>query len=75
MMTFHLVRREDQSGVSGTGVVAEGVCFSNGKCVISWLTKYTSVAVYDDIETLIAIHGHDGKTVLRWGGMDAIAED
>lgn len=62
MKKFHLVRIEDESGISGTGVVAEGVVFENGKCAISWLTKFTSVAVYDDMETLEAIHGHNGKT-------------
>jgi len=66
MRLFHLVRREDVSGVSGTGVVAEGVQFANGKCALNWLTRYTSVAIYDDIETLITIHEHGGRTVVQW---------
>ncbi len=36
MKQFHLVRTEDESGVSGTGYVAEGVIFSNGWCVLRW---------------------------------------
>lgn len=64
MVFFWLKRIEDESGVSGTGIVAEGVMFSNGKCVLSWLTKHTSVAVYDSIDELEAIHGHNGKTVI-----------
>jgi len=63
---FHLARKEDVSGVSGTGIVAEGVQFANGKCALNWLTRFTSVAVYDDIETLIAIHEHGGRTVVLW---------
>lgn len=35
MKRFHLVRKEDASGVSGTGHVAEGIMFSDGKVVIS----------------------------------------
>jgi hypothetical protein len=66
MRFFHLVRTEDESGVSGTGIVAEGVCFSNGKCALNWLTKYTSVAIYDSIEELENIHGHNGKTLVEW---------
>jgi len=30
------------------------------------LTEHTSVAVYDSLETLMYIHGHDGKTELMW---------
>jgi hypothetical protein len=66
MRLFTLYRQEDESGVSGTGVVAEGVEFSNGKCALSWLTEHTSVAVYDNIETLTSIHGHNGKTRVMW---------
>jgi hypothetical protein len=64
---FVLKRIEDESGVSGTGIVAEGIQFSNGKCVLAWMTELQSVAVYDSIEELEAIHGHDGKTLICWG--------
>jgi hypothetical protein len=36
----------------------EGVVFSDGKCVIRWLTAHRSVAVWDSFEDLMAIHGH-----------------
>lgn len=62
MRRFELIRLEDEGGVSGTGRVAEGVWFSNGKCVLSWLTEYQSVGVYDNMGDLEAIHGHNGKT-------------
>lgn len=63
---FILVRDEDVSGTSGTGIVAEGIWFSNGKAVISWTTKYMSVAVYDSIAELEAIHGHEGRTRIEF---------
>lgn len=66
MRNFQLNRTEDISGISGVGIVAEGVEFSNGRCVVSWLTKYTSIVVYDNIETVIAIHSHDGGTKIEY---------
>lgn len=66
MKPFWLDRLIDETGISGTGIVAEGIQFSNGKCALSWLTKLSSVAIYDDIKTVEDIHGHDGKTVIRF---------
>lgn len=60
--TFKLVRDEDETGISGIGVVAEGVEFSNGMCAMSWLTAMHSVAVYPNVRQLEAIHGHNGRT-------------
>lgn len=66
MKQFLLVRNEDETGISGTGVVAEGVEFSHGECVISWMTTHRSIGVYPNIKELINIHGHAGKTVVEW---------
>jgi len=63
MKLFELRRTVDESGVSGTGTVAQGVIFDNGWCALTWLTEHTSVAFYTSIEEVIAIHGHNGKTV------------
>ena len=66
MKRFNLHRFEDETGVSGTGVVSEGVMFTDGKCAMCWLTERSSVAIYDHIDDLQYIHGHDGKTVIVW---------
>jgi hypothetical protein len=63
---FVLVRYEDESGVSGTGVVAEGVQFSTGRCVLAWVTRFQSLAIYNSVDEIRAIHGHDGKTLVSW---------
>lgn len=60
------MRHEDETGVSGTGVVAEGVEFENGRCVMQWLTGIASLAVYESVAELKAIHGHQGKTVVTF---------
>lgn len=65
-MRFKLMRDVDESGVSGTGHVADGVVFWNGKCVLCWRTNYNSVAVYDNLHTLRQIHEHGGKTKVVW---------
>lgn len=62
MKQFHLVRMEDESGVSGTGIVGEGVVFSNGKVALTWLSGINSVLIYDSVSDLDKIHGHQGKT-------------
>lgn len=66
MKSFHLVRSEDVSGVSGTGVVAEGVVFESGKAVLCWRGDLSSVSVHESIDSLIAIHGHEGRTQVQF---------
>jgi hypothetical protein len=63
---FQLVRREDETGISGTGVVAYGAAFPDGTAVLRWDTKVNSTVFYNSIEDLKTIHGHGGKTVLMW---------
>lgn len=65
--TFTIHRTEDPSGVSGTGVVAEGWESSNGKWVVLlWLSDTPSLCVYRDVREVELIHGHGGKTQIVW---------
>lgn len=66
MRLFVLDRLEDETGISGTGIVAEGVLFSDGTCALRWRTETASTGVYASTEDVEAIHGHGGKTVIRW---------
>lgn len=63
---FVLNRSEDVSGTSGTGIVAEGVRFTDGTCVLRWVVALKSTAVYESVDDLIDIHGHDGATTVVW---------
>jgi hypothetical protein len=63
---FYLQRVEDESGVSGTGIVAIGVLFSSGIVVLHWGPPVTSVTVYHSIADLEKVHGHHGKTQVKW---------
>lgn len=62
MKEFYLKRNEDESGVSGVGVVAKGVILPSGKCILEWQTSTSSLGIYNNIQELEAIHGHGGKT-------------
>jgi hypothetical protein len=62
MRRFELHRDQDASGVSGEGVVCEGIEFTNGMCAITWLTPVRCVGVYENIKNVEEIHGHEGMT-------------
>lgn len=70
---FHLVRTKDASGVSGTGIVAEGCEFSNGKVAVAWVSGINSVIVYDSVADVEKIHGHGGATQIVWDNVKALA--
>lgn len=59
---LHLERDEDVSGVSGTGVVAYGAEFPDGTIVLRWDTQIRSTVFYDNVDDLLAIVGHGGRT-------------
>ena len=63
---FTLVRTEDISGTSGTGVVAEGVEFSDGTCVLHWLSQLHSIEICANMHVVAAIHGHEGRTMVMY---------
>ena len=67
MRRFILKRTVDHTGVSGTGTVAEGVQFSDGHVALRWCVgEHRSTVVWHNIESVIAVHGHNGATVVEW---------
>lgn len=66
-MRFRLRRLKDVTGVSGDGIVAEGVQFSDGRVAMRWIVGGArSTVVWDSVTSAIVVHGHDGNTVLEW---------
>jgi predicted RNA-binding Zn-ribbon protein involved in translation (DUF1610 family) len=73
---YRLVREEDETGVSGTGIVGVGVEFPDGQAVFMWTndsnpdgpdTNMNSVYVYPGgIADVREVHGHSGKTRVEW---------
>lgn len=65
---FILVRDVDETGVSGTGRVAEGVEFSDGIVALRWCTEWPTSVVFHErgMASVEAVHGHGGKTRVVW---------
>ena len=64
---FYLNRIEDVSDTSGTGIVARGVILPSGHCVLEWLTFTSSIAIYKNLNDVMEIHSHGGKTEIVMG--------
>tara|TARA_R110002096_G_scaffold406595_1_gene604915 strand:- start:643 stop:915 length:273 start_codon:yes stop_codon:yes gene_type:complete len=73
MRRFRVKRVEDESGVSGTGLVAEGVEFDDGFVAMRWLSNKASVTIFANIKHLKDLHGHGGKTKVVWVDPDPLA--
>jgi hypothetical protein len=66
---FQLARYTDVTGVSGTGIVCEGVQFSDGRVATRWLPPAGGPAqtcVWDRVEDVDVVHGHHGATYIEW---------
>lgn len=76
---FRLERTEDVSGSSGTGTVAEGVEYGpGGKVALFWAPGAAgaqSVGLYDRIEDVVLIHGHDGRTAVVYHDLAELLAD
>lgn len=66
MRRFKLNRKEDETGVSGIGIIAQGIELEDGIVVLKWLTERRSTAIYQSMADVQMIHGYQGKTVVEW---------
>ena len=69
--TFTVCRQSDESGISGTGVVIEGVLFATGHVILHWLTPTPrgSISVFDSLNDFRKIHSDPhptNKTIITW---------
>lgn len=56
MRRFYLNRVKDQTGVSRTGRVLEGVVTQSGKVIVEWRPPHSSVAIYASLAEFLTIH-------------------
>jgi hypothetical protein len=65
---FVLIRDEDETGISGEGIVAGGVAFPDGTVALRWYTAWPTSVVFHDrgMEAVEHVHGHGGKTRILW---------
>ena len=74
MRRFECYRPEPPDGYRESGVANapdevqfEGVMFSDGTCVVRWMTVYRSHSVWASLSDLLAVHGHpEYGTEIRW---------
>jgi hypothetical protein len=61
---FILYRRQDATGVSGTGVVATGVVWPDGHAALRWKADddeaASSTSVWSSVVDMMRVHGHGG---------------
>lgn len=72
---FYLERKEDPTGMSGTGRVAEGVEFENGMVAWSWLSPNATVTIANSITQVEKLHSHNGKDPTKVVWVDDLHED
>jgi hypothetical protein len=68
MRRFYLQRTTDQTGVSGTGRVLEGVETASGRVFVEWRPPRPTLGIYDSIEQFLDIHvrSHPDATEMVW---------
>ncbi|MEU2258546.1 hypothetical protein ABZ540_35875 [Nocardia xishanensis] len=59
---FQLHRDRDLTGISGTGVVADGVVWPDGTVSMRWRGEVRTTVEAARIEDIETIHGHGGAT-------------
>ena len=69
--TFTVCRQDDETGVSGTGVVIEGCKLATGQCIIHWLypPPRGGIAIFDSMNDFITVHikPHPGnRTIITY---------
>jgi len=66
MRIFQLVRSIDPTGISGTGIVADGCVFPNGKVCLCWRGNLSSIVIHESLDNVIKIHGHNGPNPIHF---------
>lgn len=70
------VRDLDETGMSGSGRVAQVAVFEDGSGVVRWLKARNSVqvssfALYESLKDLLKVHGHGDK---KTGHLEPVGE-
>jgi len=69
--TFTVCRQQDETGVSGQGVIIEGVLLGTGQCIVHWLfpPPRGGVAIFDSLEDFLKVHvlpHPENKTIITY---------
>jgi len=69
--SFTVCRQHDETGVSGEGVIIEGVVLASGHCIIHWLfpPPRGGIAIFDSLEDFLKVHVKphpENKTIITF---------
>ena len=69
--SFTVCRQHDQTGVSGEGVIIEGIVLASGHCIIQWLfpPPRGGIAIFDSLEDFLKVHVKphpENKTIITF---------
>ena len=69
--TFTVARKNDETGVSGVGVIIEGVEYATGQVVVHWLfpPPRGGIAIFDSLGDFLKVHVHPhpaNKTIITF---------
>ena len=58
IQSFTVFRNADETGVSGDGIVIEGVRLATGQCIIHWLypPPRGGIAIFESMDDFIKVH-------------------
>jgi len=62
MRRFEMHRKVDETGISGTGHIADGCLFDDGTVVVRWRTATPGTTTFASLDHAKAVHGHAGAT-------------
>jgi len=68
---FTVCRQYDESGVSGEGIIIEGVVLATGQCIVHWLypPPRGGIAIFDSLNDFTTVHikPHPGnRTIITY---------
>lgn len=75
MRRFYIHRKEDVTGMSGTGRVGDGIEFENGQVALTWKKELPSVTIFQSISVLERLHTHNGSHQTKIVWIDDVNED
>ena len=69
--SFTVCRQHDHTGVSGEGVIIEGVVLASGHCIVHWLfpPPRGGIAIFDSLEDFLKVHVKphpENKTIITF---------
>lgn len=68
MRRFYLLRSEDETGISATGRVLEGVLTPSGKVIVEWRPPHTTITIFNSLEEFRTLHvdAHPSMNEIIW---------